>query len=94
MNDIFARRVRAAAAAGWWTLLIVYIFMILQWFVYLYIIFYRPGWMLAVMGEGFTWQAYQSFYLWGIFTLKIGILLMAVVVVWLTIWGRILSRMK
>jgi len=94
MDDLFAKKVRAAAVAGWWTLLIVYCFFTLQWFLYLYIMSRKPSWMLALMGEGFTWQTYQTLYLWAVSVLKLGVLLMAVVVVWLTIWGRKLSRLK
>jgi hypothetical protein len=50
--------------------------------------------MLKFLGEGLTWQTYQTLWLWGVLAFKIGILLMAVIVVWLTIWGRKLSRLK
>jgi hypothetical protein len=30
MNDVFEKRVRAAAAAGWWTLLVAVLFITLQ----------------------------------------------------------------
>jgi len=94
MDDTFTKRVRAAAAAGWWTILIVYCFLILQWLLYLFIMSRHPSWMLNLMGEGLTWQTYQMLWLWGIGAFKLGVLLMAVIVVWLTIWGRRLSRLK
>ncbi|MGO9138067.1 MAG: hypothetical protein ACLP9S_17150 [Syntrophales bacterium] len=94
MDDTFTKRVRAAAAAGWWTFLIVYCFLILQWLLYLFIMSRQPSWMLKLMGEGLTWQTYQTLWLWGMLVFKLGILLMGVIVVWLTIWGRRLSRLK
>ena len=94
MDDIFTKRVRAAAAAGWWTILIVYCFLILQWLLYLFIMSGQPSWMLKLMGAGLTWQTYQTLWLWGMLVFKLGILLMAVIVVWLTVWGRRLSRLK
>ena len=94
MDDTFTKRVRVAAAAGWWTILIVYCFFVLNWLLYLFIISKQPSWMLKLMGEGLTWQTYQTLWLWGMLVFKLGILLMAVIVVWLTIWGRGLSRSK
>jgi hypothetical protein len=94
MDDIFTKRVLTAAVAGWWTLLIVYCFLLVQWLLYLFIMSRQPCWMLKFLGEGLTWQTYQTLWLWGVLAFKIGILLMAVIVVWLTIWGRKLSRLK
>ncbi len=37
MNDVFQKRVRAAAVAGWWTLLIAVIFLAIQWIAYQWI---------------------------------------------------------
>ncbi len=31
MNDVFEKRVRAAAVAGWWLMLIVIGFLLIQW---------------------------------------------------------------
>jgi hypothetical protein len=94
MNDLFTKRVRAAAAAGWWTLLIFYCFLTLQWFLYLFIMSTHPSWMLKLMGDEVTWHTYQTLWIWGMVVFKLSILLMAVVVVWLTIWGRRLLRLK
>ncbi|MGD0238183.1 MAG: hypothetical protein ABSC55_27080 [Syntrophorhabdales bacterium] len=94
MDDIFTKRVRAAAVAGWWTLLIFYCFLILQWLLYLFIMSRQPSWMLNFLGLGLTWPVYQTLWLWGMLAFKLGILLVAVVVVWLTIWGRRMSRLK
>ena len=94
MDDFFITRVRTATVAGWWTLLIVYCFLILQWLLYLLIMSIRPDWMLKLLGEGLTWPVYQTLWLWGMLAFKLGILLMIVVVVWLTIWGRRLLRLK
>ena len=35
MNDIFEKRVRAAAVAGWWVVVIAVAFLTLLWLVYL-----------------------------------------------------------
>ena len=47
MNDVFEKRVRAAAVAGWWVVLIFWGFLLLQWFAYLAIMHARPEWMLS-----------------------------------------------
>ena len=94
MEDKFAKRVRAAAAAGWWTLLIVYGVLTIQWLFYLYVMSHQPGWVLKLMGEGITWQISQPLWLYGIAVFKIGALMLTVVVLWLTLWGRRLSRLE
>jgi hypothetical protein len=37
MDDLFTKKVRAAAAAGWWTLLIAYCILLIQWLAYMLI---------------------------------------------------------
>lgn len=46
MNDIFEKRVRAAAIAGWWTVLIAVGFITLIWAIYLVVMWARPAWFL------------------------------------------------
>ena len=43
MNDVFEKRVRAAAVAGWWTLLIAVGFITLLWVIYLAVMSARPA---------------------------------------------------
>ena len=50
MNDIFEKRVRAAAVAGWWVVLIALAFIVLQWLIYLAVIHARPAWVLSHVG--------------------------------------------
>ena len=37
MDEIFIKKVRAAAVAGWWTVLIAYCILLIQWLAYLVI---------------------------------------------------------
>ena len=37
MDEIFTKKVRAAAVAGWWTLLIAFGILLIQWLAYLLI---------------------------------------------------------
>jgi hypothetical protein len=94
MDDLFTKKVRAAAVAGWWTLLIVACLMLIQWLLYLLIISSRPDWILALWGGGVTWSTVTTMWLWGMAAFKISVWLVSLVVIWLTFWARQLSRMK
>jgi hypothetical protein len=92
MDDAFARRVRAAAVAGWWTLLIGAGFLTLAWLMFLGIVSTRPAWYLPLLGPGVSWEEFQRVGLWAVATFKMCLWLMALVVVWLTLWSRRLQR--
>ncbi len=92
MNDIFEKRVRAAAVAGWWTVLITVAFITLQWIVYLAVMSARPAWLLAMWGPGTDWPFVQQIWFWAIVVLKFVLWLMMLVVIWLTLWARQLRK--
>jgi hypothetical protein len=48
MDEIFTKKVRAAAVVGWWTVLIAYFILLIQWFAYLLIIPRQPTGMLCL----------------------------------------------
>jgi hypothetical protein len=60
MNDVFEKRVRAAAVAGWWTLLVDVGFLLIQWVLYLLIMSARPALLLSLWGPGTTWSFVQT----------------------------------
>jgi len=88
MNEVFGNRVQAAAIAGWWTLLISAGFLVLQWIVYLLFMSTRPTWLLSLWGNGIGWDTVQIVWFWGTALLKLCLWLLALVVVWLTLWAR------
>lgn len=92
MDDLFSKRVRAAAVAGWWTVLIAYSILLIQWLVYLLIMAGQPAGMLCLWGEGVTWPEIRTVWLWAMAAFKLGIGTMVFVVVWLTLWSRRLSK--
>lgn len=92
MNEIFTKKVRAAAAAGWWTLLIAFGLLLLQWLAYLLIMTRQPAGILCLWGEGVTWQEIRTIWLWAMVAYKLGVIMMAFVVIWLTIWARQLAK--
>jgi hypothetical protein len=55
MNDMFEKRVKAAAVAGWWTLLIAVGFITLQWIIYLVVMSTRPARFLWMWGPEVDW---------------------------------------
>jgi hypothetical protein len=61
MDEIFARKVRAAAVAGWWTLLIFYCVLLIQWFAYLLIMARQPAAMLCIWGDGAPFPTTRSY---------------------------------
>ena len=92
MNDVFEKRVRAAAVAGWWLVLIALGFILLQWIVYLAVMHTRPAWILSMWGLGIDWAFVQSVWFWAIAVLKFVLWLMVLTSLWLTLWARQLGK--
>ena len=88
MNDSFEKRVTAAAVAGWWTLLIAVLFIVLQWIIYLGVMAVQPSWLLTMWGPGVDWPFVQNVWFSAIAVLKFAVWLMALPVIWLTLWAR------
>ena len=77
MNDVFEKRVRAAAVAAWWAVLVAVAFVVLQWLVYLAVIHARPAWILSMWGPNLDWAFVQAVWFWGVAVLKFVVWLMA-----------------
>jgi hypothetical protein len=92
MNDVFEKRVRAAAVAGWWTLLIAVGFVTLLWIIYLAVMSARPAWLLSMWGPGVDWAFVQNVWFWAIAVLKFIVWLTVLAVTWLTLWARQLRK--
>ena len=92
MNDVFEKRVRAAAVAGWWTVLIAVLFITLQWIIYIIVMSARPAWLLSMWGPGTDWPFVQQVWFWAIVFLKFVLWLMILIVIWLTLWARQLRK--
>jgi hypothetical protein len=78
MNDLFARRVHAAAVAGWWSLLSGAIFLTVVWFV-----------LLRLMQSR---QQIFPIALWMIAVFKLCLWLWALICLFLTLWSRQLRK--
>jgi len=92
MDELFIKKVKAAAAAGWWTVLVAYCILLIQWFAYLIIIPRQPAGMLCFWGEGITWQEIRTIWLWAMVAYKICVAMMIFASIWLTIWAKQLSK--
>ena len=87
MNDVFEKRVRAAAVAGWWALLVAAGFLVLQWIIYLVVTSARPGWFSSLWGPDLSWSFIQNVWFWITAIFKLCVWLLALVVLWLTLWA-------
>jgi hypothetical protein len=94
MSDDFARRVRSAAVAGWWTLLIGSLFLTLQWLASQALLSIKPQGLLTLWGPDITWETVQLVWWWVMAIFKMCLWLMALVVIWLSLWARRLHRIR
>ncbi len=92
MNDAFQHRIKAAAVAGWRTVLIAIGFLALVWILYLVLMSARPQWLQSLFGPGVSWEYVQNVGFWIVSVFKMCIWLLALVVVWLTLWARQLGK--
>jgi hypothetical protein len=87
MNDVFEKRVRAAAVAGWWVVLIVTVVVLLQWFAYLVVMWARPAWLPGLWGPEMSWAFIQNVWFWGIAVMKLIWWLLFLLALWLSLWA-------
>ena len=52
----------------------------------------KPAWMLKLLGPEATWASFQDITVGYMANAKLALYLMVMVVIWLTIWARKLSR--
>ncbi len=92
MEDIFEKRVRAAAIAAWWTILVGGIFLVLQWILYLVFMSAHPAWLLWLWGPDASWPFVRTVWFWATALFKIFLWILAVIALWLTFWSRKLRK--
>ncbi len=93
MNNEFVQRVKAAAVAGWWTLLMAFAFLLRAWFIFRTLLATRPEWLLALCGPDVSWANINTMGLWLLTIFKLCIYLLALVVVWLSLWTSQLRKL-
>ena len=92
MNELFAKRVRAAAMAAWWTLLVGVGMLLLAAGAFHHILRARPEWVVSMWGPDMTWATMQTLGLWMIAVFRLLLWLLFLTTVWLTIWSAKLKR--
>jgi len=92
MEDIFEKRVRAAAIAAWWTLLVGAVFLALQWVLYRVFMSVHPAWLLWLWGPDASWQFVQTVWFWATAFFKALLWMLAVMALWLTFWSKKLRK--
>ena len=81
--------------AGWWTLLIASVFMVVNWLAYLVIMSVKPDWLLGFWGAGeLSWDNVQLIWFGMVALFKVLIWVLALVVIWLSLWARKLRKMQ
>jgi hypothetical protein len=99
MNEVFEKKVRAAAVAGWWVVLIAYALLLVTWIAYLALVSARPAWLLSTWGQadvldqGRSWDFVQTVSLWFMGVFKLCIWLLILVALWLTLWAWQLRKL-
>ena len=94
MNDTLEIRIRNAATAGWWTLLIAAGFLAVQSIAYLFLMSAKPAWLLAFWAHAIDWDTFGRICFWHLAIYKLCIWLLALPVLWLTLWARLLRKQK
>jgi hypothetical protein len=92
MNEDFAGRIRSAAIVGWWTILIGSLFLTFQWLASLVVLSAKPGWLLTLWGPDTTWETVRTIWWWAMAIFKLCLWLITLLVIWLSLWARRLSR--
>ena len=94
MNDLLEIKVRAAAVAGWWTLLIASAFLAFQSIAYLIFMSMQPTWLLSFWAPGMNWDTFGRMWFWLLAIFKFCIWLLALPVLWTTLWARQLQKRR
>ncbi len=93
MNDLFQKRVRAAATATWWTFLAGIAMTFLIGAGSLHILNAKPEWIVH-MWRGIPWETIQTSTVWIVGIFKMIIWLVFLLAIWLTIWASKLRKIK
>ena len=93
MSDALAQRVRAAAAAGWKTVILFWALMVASWIGVLLILHYEPDFVMTLIGSrSMDWDKLQMLYIEYFAVFKMILLVLLIAVVWLSFWGRRLTK--
>jgi hypothetical protein len=92
-NDLFAKRVRAAAGAGWRTVIVAFLWITVAWCAGLWLISLKPDWLIPLWGGMITWDEIHMVMIWFFTVFKIVFFVMIMTTIWLTFWASRLKKM-
>ena len=92
MNDTYTKRVSAAAAAGWWTVLVGVLWLTFGWLAWMAILHFKPDWLLTLW-VGMSWDDAREFMILFLGTAKMILLVCFLATLWLTFWARGMKRL-
>jgi hypothetical protein len=93
MSDTFQMRIRAAAGAAWYTVLVWWLVLLGSWVGVVIVMQIQPRWVLAMLGEGATWEEIGRLYLWFMSAFKILWMVAIMFAVFLTLWSRRIRKL-
>jgi hypothetical protein len=94
MSQNHELRLQCAVRAGWWTLLTALGVFLLQWVMYLVVVSAQPRWVLTFWGPGSDWQEVRTLWFWFLAGYKVGLAVVAFVLLWLTLYLRRLRQLR
>lgn len=93
MDETRLKRLQAAVAPAWWTLLIFWGMMMFSWLVFLHIMRNRPDFVINAWGGGnLTWDQIQTLWITFHAVMKLILFAATMITLWLTLYVRRLKR--
>jgi hypothetical protein len=93
MDELYYKKVRAAAVAGWWTILFAVLLGLIIAGSSMLTLHYKPAWVLSFW-SGVTWNDFQNVILWMIVGYRLTVWAMLLIVIWLSLWAAKLKRLR
>jgi len=93
MTRTFTQRVQTAAYAAWCTVIIGVVWLTAAWCAFLIMGHYQPKWLITLWGGKVTWDQVHWIMLLFTAVAKMIFLVIIMAAIWLTIWGRKLSKL-
>ena len=94
MNETLSKRVGAASAAMWWSVLIGAIWVTAAWLIWLTVLHHQPRWLLVLWGgeEFVNWQDAYAIMIKAVVFIKMTLFGMVLTAFFLGVWARRLRR--